>query len=53
MAPFRIDFYKPTIVTSSYKISAKLKTKIYALDDFVKILSRPPHFLPKIFPTFI
>ena len=36
MAPFQIDFYKPIIFTNSYKISAKLKTKIYNLDDFSK-----------------
>ncbi len=36
MAPFRIDFYKSITVSNSYKISAKLKTKIYNLDDFFK-----------------
>jgi len=27
MAPFQTDFYQPIIFPSSYKISAKLKTK--------------------------
>ena len=54
MAPFRIDFYQPIIFPTSYKISAKLKTKkIYSLDDFFDKLSRPQHFFPISFrPVF-
>ena len=47
MAPFRMDFYKPIIFLISYKISAKLKTKIYNLDDFFKNIKSISAFFAK------
>ena len=49
MAPFRIDFYTPITVSNSYKISAKLKTKIYNLDDFFKNIKSTSAFFAKKF----
>ncbi len=47
MAPFLIDFYKPITVPNSYKISAKLKTKIYNLDDFFNNIKPTSAFFAK------
>ena len=48
MAPFRIDFYQPIIFPTSYKISAKLKTKkIYNFDDFFKNINSTSTFFDK------